>query len=68
MTRLCRLSVQLLFKFLDQFLIVGFNAKVSKPSYRTALGAFARDLIFQRREQSSVAGWDEKLHVPYLHV
>ena len=44
------LSVQLLFEFIDQFLIVGLDAKISVPSYWTVFSVFARDLIFQRRE------------------
>ena len=50
MTWLRWLSVQLLFEFIDQFLIVGLDAKISVPSYWTVFGVFARDLIFQRRE------------------
>jgi hypothetical protein len=48
--RLRWLSVQLLFEFIDQFLIVGLDAKISVPSYWTVFSVFARDLIFQRRE------------------
>ena len=68
MTRLRWLSVQLLFEFIDQFLIVRLNAKISVPSNWTAFGVFARDPIFQRREQSPVAGRNEKFHVSYLHL
>ena len=42
------LSVQLLFEFIDQFLIVGLDAKISVPGYWTVFSVFARDLIFQR--------------------
>ena len=56
------MSVQLLFEFIDQFLIVGLNAKISVPCYWTVFSVFARDLIFQCGEQSSVARWNKKFH------
>lgn len=61
--RLRWLSVQLLFELIDQFLIVGLDAKISVPSYWTVFSVFARDLIFQRREQLPMARRNEKVHV-----